>query len=122
MSTAEDVFINDLMPIIKSYLTQKSTHVLDKQIDQIESQLHQLRLDSTCNPIENEPLNHGSASSTSFSRGVEVDSDKLVIDLTLRDLQDDVQDFIAASFGYDTIDDLLADRPELDGVVTTLEL
>ena len=107
----EDEFILEFLPILRRYLSYKKIDNLDKQLNLLEEQLQSL------NPVINEPTGENESVSSDTDN-----SDKLVVDISLHDLKDDVQNFIIQSLGYSDVHSLLEDYPHLDGPICNLEI
>ena len=114
---AEDKFILDFLPILRTYLHTRQIQNLDQQLEILENQLQVLKEDII---IDDESDVNDDESDVNDD-----ESDKnsnLHIDLTLYDLDHTVQEWILTSLGFSSIEEALKLRPDLDGPIGVLNI
>ena len=109
-NTPEQDFISDLIPIFKRYLSYRKIEGLEQDLNELQTKLNTTEQESS-----------ESSSRESNSRGSLHSRSNHHIDITFRDLKDDVQLFIANAVGFSTVEELIAEYPHLDDPITCLE-
>ena len=87
----------------------------------ISNRVHNENNDESNENNENDESNE-SNDINDINDSIDNKQESLMVDLTIHDLKDDVQDFIVNSMGYYSVEQLLEEKPNLDGILFTLEV